>query len=329
MKKLISLVFAFLIFTEISVIATMSFSSSDTPWSDGKSMPSKRLEVSAVALDNKVYIIGGMDDKGSTNLVEVYDPLINKWSRLSPLPEKLDHAGASTFDGKIYVVGGFNSSGISTGFLFIYDPVTDKWDRGKNMPTARGALTVKFVNGIMYAIGGDATRLYDLNKVYNPQGVVSINEAYDPKSDSWKTKSSMPTPRDHLSSAVIDGKIYVIGGRQPDIGPLFKDLNANEMYDPASGKWTVLKSIPTNRSGLAAATVGDKIYVIGGESTKRTYGTNEIYDSSSDSWISEALMPSPRHGLALVNVGTNLYAIAGGPKPGGGGSNINEIFHLK
>src|SRR4029078_7575449 len=154
------------------------------------------LEVSSVSLDNKIYVIGGMDEKGTTNIVQTYNIETNKWKNVSPLPKRLDHTAADTFEGKIYVVGGFNSSGFSTNFLFIYDPITDKWEQGKNMPSPRGALTAKFIDGILYAIGGDETVLYDIKKVYNPQGVVRANEAYDPNTNSWTVRSPMPTARD-------------------------------------------------------------------------------------------------------------------------------------
>jgi N-acetylneuraminic acid mutarotase len=329
LKKLILVGITISILVAISNMSKSSFSSVDVPWTIGENMPTKRLEVSGVALDNKIYIIGGMDQKGTTDLVEVYNVETKKWSKVSPLPEKLDHTAAATFNGKIYVVGGFNSTGVSTKFLFIYNPLGDKWKRGENMHTARGALTAKFVNGTLYAIGGDETVLYDFNKVYNPQGVVAANEAYNPKTNSWTMKSPMLTPRDHLSSAVIEGSIFVIGGRQPDIGPLFKDLNQNERYDPANDTWISSKPLPTNRSGLTAASLDGKIYVFGGESTKRTFDTNEKYDPKTDSWTSESPMPTPRHGLAAVSIGDKIYVIAGGPKPGGTGSHMNEIFNIK
>ena len=266
-------------------------------------MLTKRSEVSGAVLYNKIYIIGGSDEKGPTNFVDVYDPETNKWAVVSPLPAKLDHTAAATYDGKIYVVGGFYSSGMPSDSLFIYDAKTDRWERGKDMPTARGALTSKFVNETMYAIGGDSTELFDSKGLYDPQGVVSTNEAYIPSNNSWITKSPMLTPRDHLASAEFDGKIFVLGGRQPeDEGPLFKNLGTNEMYDPAIDRWISLEPLPTNRSGLAAASVNDSIYVFGGESTEKTFDNNERYDPKSQIWTLESPMLTPRHGLAAVAI---------------------------
>jgi N-acetylneuraminic acid mutarotase len=317
-----------LVLVIISEMSTLSYSSTLLTWSYGESMPTKRSEVSGTVLDNKIYIIGGSDEKGPTDLVDVYDPEINNWAIVSPLPKKLDHTAAATYDGKIYIVGGFDSNGMPSDSLFIYDPITDKWEIGKNMPTARGGLTSKFVNGTLYVIGGDATALYDSKGNYNPQGVVATNEAYTPKNDSWTTKSPMPTSRDHLTSAVISGNIFVLGGRQPEKGPLFKDLSTNEMYDTSNDRWISLEPLPTNRSGLAATSVNGSIYVFGGESTEKTFDNNEKYDPKSQSWTAESPMLTPRHGLAAAAINDKIYVIAGGPKPGGSGDDANEIFHI-
>jgi N-acetylneuraminic acid mutarotase len=284
-------------------------------------MPTKRGELTGVLLDNKIYIIGGSDEKGPTDLVDVYEPKTNSWAAASPLPVKLDHLAAATYDGKIYVVGGFGSTGAPSNSLFIYDPVSDKWQKGKNMPTARGALTAQFVNDTLYAIGGGVTGSMT-------QGNVSTNEAYTPKNNSWSTKSPMPTSRHHLTSAAIGGDIYVIGGRQPlEEGPLSKNLGTNEMYDSSHDRWISKEQLPTSRSGLSAAVVNGSIYVLGGESTKGTFDNNERYDPTSNSWTIEQPMLSPRHGLAAVAIDEKIYVIAGGPNPGGPGSDVNQIFH--
>lgn len=324
-----SILGGYLLSTLIIILAApiQSFSTTHLTWSYGEDIPTKRSEVSGTVLDNKVYIIGGSDDKGQTDLVDVYDPETNKWAVASPLPKKLDHTASAAYNGKIYVVGGFESTGAPSDSLFIYDPLADKWERGKDMPTARGALTSQFVNGTLYAIGGDATALWDSKGVYNPQGSVATNEAYTPGNDSWTTKSPMPTSRDHLTSAVVGEKIFVLGGRQPDKGELFKNVGTNELYNPANDQWISLEPLPTNRSGLAAASVNGSIYVFGGESNLKTFDNNEKYDPKSRSWTLEPSMLNPRHGLAAVGIDEKIYVIAGGPKPGGSSDDVNEIFH--
>jgi N-acetylneuraminic acid mutarotase len=292
-------------------------------------MPSERLEVASTALGDDIYIIGGSDRNGSSDLVEVYNTETNKWRTLAPLPEKRDHSAAATHNGKIYVVGGFDEHGISTDTLFVFDPLKNSWEYKADMPTARGALAAEFVNGTLYAIGGDSTILYTSDKQYDPEGVVATNEAYDPKTDTWMEKSPMFTTRDHLTSAVVDGKIYAIGGRQPEQSPLFKDLDVNEVYDPSYDSWLLVEPLPSQRSGLGADVVNGNVYVIGGESTERTFSDNEKYDPKTDSWEIQRPMPTARHGLAVTTVEDRVYAIGGGPEPGGLGTDTNEIYEVE
>ena len=69
------------------------------------------------------------------------------------------------------------------------------------MPTARAGMQANVVNGKIYVIGGEES-----------DGVVAVNEVYHPVTDTWSTKTSIPTPVSAYASAVVDEKIYVIGG---------------------------------------------------------------------------------------------------------------------
>ena len=77
--------------------------------------------------------------------------------------------------------------------------------------------------------------------------------------DSWTTMEPMSSARGGMGVAVVDGKIYAIGGH--DWGNYF---GINEMYDPATNTWTTKTSMPTPRSNFGIAVVENKIYAIGG-----------------------------------------------------------------
>jgi N-acetylneuraminic acid mutarotase len=71
----------------------------------------------------------------------------------------------------------------------------------------------------------------------------------------------MPTARGFVATATVNNKIYTISGGTRGSSP----LNTVEMYDPSQNTWSTLASVPTPRHDAAAAAVGSKIYVIGGE----------------------------------------------------------------
>ena len=72
------------------------------------------------------------------------------------------------------------------------------------MPTARWGLTTGTVNGKIYAIGG--------GDVYPATNCYRTVEEYDPVTDTWTTKFSMPVGRICSATGVVNGKIYMIGG---------------------------------------------------------------------------------------------------------------------
>ena len=87
--------------------------------------------------------------------------------------------------------------------------------------------------------------------------------------------------------------------------------------------------MPTKRGGLTSAAVDGTIYTFGGEELTGTFNNNERYDPVTGKWSSESKMPTARHGLAAVAIDSKIYVIGGGPRPGGSGSDIVEIYHVR
>ena len=171
-------------------------------------MTTARSEITSAVLDNKIYVIGGFENGRSTvSTVEVYDPIANTWTTVAPLPQPLDHtaAAAASFDGKLYVVGGgYLDRDKLSDKLYVYNPNYNNWTQGANLPGARGAMTANFVNGILYAVGG-----------VDNQNTLNSLLTYDPTYNTLEEKAPMPTAtaREQLTSAVVDDKLYVLGGR--------------------------------------------------------------------------------------------------------------------
>ena len=151
-----------------------------------------------------------------------------------------------------------------------------------------------------------------------------VIQSVQASADSWETKQPMPTPRSSLGVAVVNGKIYAMGG--------FPDLNTTEEYDPATDTWTTKAAMPTPRFNFAVATYENRIYCIGGMTAKRQgYGANytgaiEVYDPATDTWESKSPMPIPRMQLEANVVSGKIYLIGG--RTGGQYSTVtlNEIY---
>jgi N-acetylneuraminic acid mutarotase len=127
-------------------------------------------------------------------------------------------------------------------------------------------------------------------------------------SDSWTSKTDMPTARRNMGAAVLNGKIYVIGGNPPQTGG-FKTV---EEYDPATDTWTTKVPMQMSRGGLGVSVVNGKIYVIGGMTyPNSSFNRVDEYDPTTDTWTTKAPMPTRRFGLSTCAVNGKIYAIGG------------------
>ncbi len=77
----------------------------------------------------------------------------------------------------------------------------------------------------------------------------------------WQQMAKMPSARSEMSAGVINGRIYVPGGR----GNGYDQSTALEMYDPTTDTWTRVPSMHQPCSGFGAAVWDGKIVVAGGE----------------------------------------------------------------
>lgn len=187
-------------------------------------------------------------------------------------------------DGRVYVAGGYGFflPGVNTGpgTTEVYDPVTDTWTVlpvGEMGCGGKPGIAGAAVDGRFYAFG----------EYIGPCDVlINSTEVLDETEGRWLPRANMPTPRTHLAVAVIDGKVYAVGGRTSD----WNDSAANEVYDPVTDSWEVKASMPSPRSDLVAVVVQGRLYAIGGSQGNLV----EEYDPSNDSWSTLLPIPGPR-----------------------------------
>ena len=140
----------------------------------------------------------------------------------------------------------------------------------------------------------------------------ATNEEYDPVRNRWTTRAPMPTARYHLTAAVVNNKIYVIGGYSSNHGD---NLNANQEYNPDTNTWVNKKSMLTARIVLASGVINNKIYVIGGckfiSGQFQILTTNEKYNPHLNTWTTKENMIPARSGPAIGVVNNKIYVIGG------------------
>jgi N-acetylneuraminic acid mutarotase len=267
-------------------------------------MPTARSEIAVTQLDGRIYVAGGIGRLGTTSAFEVYDPSIDTWRPLAPLPEAAHHLAMTAAGGRIYVTGGYGNMLFKPDrkSAWVYDPETDVWQPIADMPGPRAAHKLVSLEGKIYAVGGvgpDPTAIW----------------VYDPKTQRWdRSRSPLPTAREHLAAVAAADKLYVIAGRWSGRG----NLTVVEAYDPSTDQWTSVAALPAPRGGHTAATIEDRIHVAGGEDlgSGDTFSDHWAYDPASDRWIAEAPMPTARHGLDSTAHGQRWFVVGGGTGAG-------------
>jgi N-acetylneuraminic acid mutarotase len=206
--------------------------------------------------------------------------------------------------GKIYAIGGAGPIYQALRAVEVYDPATDTWTTKSEMPTARQGLSTSVVDGKIYAIGGGAAS----SASYAMLEVFATVEEYDPATDTWTTKSEMPTARVCHHASVVDGKIYVTGGSDVSTPDERSHVRTVEVYDPATDTWTQEGDMPVSRASGFSSVVDGKIYLIGGYG-----GSQQVdeFDPSTNTWHTKSDMPSARRSLSTSALDGKIYAFGG------------------
>ena len=228
------------------------------------------------------------------------------WATRADMPTGRWELSTCVVDGKIYAIGGAGPVYQALRTVEEYDPATDTWTTKSEMPTARQGLSTSVANGKIYAIGGGVAS----SSSYTSVKTFSTVEEYNPATDTWTTKSEMPTARGWHSANVLDGRIYVIGGSSAAGPSGGTAILAVEVYEPATDSWTQKGDIPARRGAGFTCVVDGKIYAFGGYG-----GLNKVheYDPVTDTWIQKANMPTRRRGLSTSVLHGKIYAIGGHP----------------
>lgn len=306
MRKFTSTVALILVLCFVmSAVSIPLVNAAEDSWTSKASMHTARSFFEVAVANGKIYAFGG----GGTNTTEEYDPETNTWTTKASMPTPRSGFVVAAVQNKIYVIGGEIADSGFTGLNEVYDPETDTWETKTPMPTKRDTAVANVVDGRIYVIGG----ILESEAPGDPP-VSDVNEAYDPSTDTWTTEASIPNAVYACVSAVVNNKLYVIGGETYSGGEL------NQIYDPATDTWSSGTNMPIKVHGMAAAaTTGTaapkRIYVIGGmrSLTLNALSINQIYDPETDTWSTGAEMPEPRLGLGAAVANDVLYAIGGSP----------------
>ncbi|MGB6151253.1 MAG: ThuA domain-containing protein [Pricia sp.] len=281
----------------------------DCAWNELANSSLSKVEAQSVKVNDKLYVLAGfLSGLKITPATEVYDPATNTWSTAAPMPTAVTHMGAVGVGDEIWIVAGFagNHPGVATDKVQIYNTVTDTWSAGPPLPNPRGSGAAVYNNGKIHFFGG---LLPDRSTDVGEHYILDVNDI----TSGWRAAASMPNPRNHLSGAAVNGKIYAIGGQYGhDAG--VQDQNFLDEYDPATDSWTRKAGLPSARSHFEPGTMvhNDKIIIVGGRRGGFFFDDVTEYDPISNSWSERCELPSNLLAPSAKVFGDKLIVANGG-----------------
>ncbi|MEV6526653.1 kelch repeat-containing protein [Longispora sp. NPDC051575] len=254
-----------------------------------------------------VVVAGGVDkgfvaadSKGSQgvthkpgNLGAVAD---GSWEDVASFPSAISDNTAVGHQGKVYSLGG-NSDGTNTRKLWVYDSATNTWTAAADAPSARSKPQIAIVGGKLYAFGG-----------FGATGNNPSVDVYDLASNTWTTAAATnPAPKAGAGSAVLGGKIYIVGGCD---GSSCTDTSDVRVYDPVAGTFGTAAAYPHGVSWIDCANLAGKAYCAGG-TADMAYTDGYSYDPAADAWSPIADLPIDLWGSAGASANGQFLLLGG------------------
>lgn len=309
-------------------------------WTARAALPWVTQEIYGAALDGKIWTAGGLVARpGGMHINDrtaVYDPATDAWTEGPRLPQPRHHPMLVSAEGRVWAFGGYDrrDGGDWTAMTDVWATDRGVWAQVGQMPS-RLCETVGLAIGDRIHLVSGRSPIGDANGEWSDQGDVDSHLVFVASENRWETAQPISMARNSAAGAVLDGKLWIAGGRTVQGG----GTGRLDRYDPATDAWHSLAPIPASTTGqqvgggVAMAALNGKLVAFGGEWFQRggggVFAETWIYDPTRDAWTRGPDMTTPRHGLAAVETGGVIYAIAGGRLVSGGEATATlEAFSL-
>lgn len=303
----------------VAIFFAMSLAAQGQSWSFTGSMEQTRLYFTATLLNNGQVLIAGGTHRGVNGLseAELYNPATGTFTPTGSLNlARSRHTATLLNNGKVLIAGGSNSSG-ALASAELYDPATGTFSLTGSLSCACGYSPALLPNGSVLFTGG-----------FNGANAVATAELYNPATGTFALTGNLNVARAGPSVTLLaNGKVLVAGGVfYTGVIPFTAVphyLASAELYNPASGTFSLTGSLRTARSGQSATVLNNgNVLLAAGQNDGANggyVGSAELYSPSTGKFSVTGSLNTPRflhtahllaNGQVLIVAGNHFGSIA-------------------
>ncbi|GAA1740620.1 hypothetical protein GCM10009809_40200 [Isoptericola hypogeus] len=255
----------------------------DAAWSSAPALPYDVWDNGVVALDGKIYSIGGATKDGPLVGSRVYDPADRTWSKIAALPVATAGMAVGVVDDVIVATGGAQLAGVNPD-TYVYDPAADRWTERDGAPVPRNHAARAVLDDRLVVVGGCP---------FSCAGSAGSDDVfrYDPVADEWDELAPYPVRVSFLSCGGFEDRIVCSGGDGEA-----RDSLHTYSYDPRTDGWNRVADAPEWSYASGSDVVGGRLVISGGMLTGSKV-TNHVwtYDPAQDTWSALPNMSKARY----------------------------------
>ncbi|XP_075435179.1 kelch-like protein 9 [Ascaphus truei] len=260
-----------------------------------RSSSDKLLVLGGRTTDNQVCCSMWVGDQGGST-----------WGKLGELSTPVYNHCVAVINDFLFVIGGqsrFDPSGKHpSNEVFRFDPRNGSWLQVAGMLERRTRFHTEVISDHIIAVGG-GTLLGHLTHTV---------EEYQPSENKWEFTAPFPMALADHAGTTHKGILYISGGYSTG-----KTLNDVYSYLPRLRRWVVNRAMIFARCDHGMATIGDKIFCVGGRTLNAAkewihVNETEYYCPATDQWSTLKLSPFDCCQFSIVAHQSKLYITGGG-----------------
>ncbi|CAL9705417.1 unnamed protein product [Knipowitschia caucasica] len=249
-------------------------------WQRLAKLPIRLYKATYVALHSVLYVIGGMTTSAkcnqATSAVYTLSLKTDQWRLAEPMLEPRFAHQSLSYLHFIFVLGGLGPDRRVTASVERFNSMFNQWESMAPMPEAVLHPAVAATNQRIYMFGGE-------DVMQNP---VRLIQVYHITRNLWSKMENRTVKNVSAPAAVIDDKIYIIGGY----------TRRMIAYDIKSNRFINCANLKERRMHHSATILNNKLYVTGGRYVNghdaiQDSDMFECYEPKTDSWTSKGCLP--------------------------------------